>query len=93
MTAVFWGLLVAVAGYEAAALWTARRGDTISERLRSLRGWSWWMRLLVDDLVVWLVWHLVLDPDLGAGWVDLGIVAAVSVLSVASWVKKGRGDE
>ena len=85
MTVVFLILLAAVLIYEAAALWTRRRGDTISEHAWDLRiAWPVYGGLLLDVLTVWLVFHINLDQlfgRTGANWWDLLLVAVTAAVA------------
>ena len=74
---LFWAVLL----YEGAAILSKRRGDTISEHSWDARDY-YWGRMFVDPLVIWLLWHLVIDDTFfqqGVSWVDL-IVVGVAVL-------------
>ncbi len=94
MDAVFWLLFVAVIGYEAVALAAKRRGWTISGHAWDFRSWRPpWSGVLLDVLMVWLFWHLVVD-DLffvqAASWVDVVVVAGVAAVAypVERWRSK-----
>lgn len=76
MDAFFNLVLVLVLLYEGVAIWTKRRGDTISEKSWDARDFLWG-RILIDTLIVWLLWHITIDDTFfmpGPSWVDLLIV-------------------
>lgn len=85
MDVVFWVLLIVVLGYEGVALVNRRKTDTISEKFLGLRAlWPPFGQFFADALMVWLVWHLVVDPaffKFGASWVDLLVIAGAVVAS------------
>lgn len=91
MDAVFILLLMAVLGYEGAALVIKKRGDTISEKSWSARDRSLGWRITIDSLVAWLLWHITIDPVVqqrGAGWEDLIFVAAGATWATTTWRKQ-----
>lgn len=85
MDFIFWILLILVVVYEIVALVTKRRGDTISEKAWSLRERvPPWGRIIVDSLIIWLAWHLIVDPvffEAGAGWGDLVVIIVAALVS------------
>lgn len=84
MDLVFYLLLIAVLGYEATALATRRRGDTISEHSWDLRiRFPIWGGLALDVLLVWLLYHISIDQLLGIvgpSWIDLVLIAVTIVV-------------
>lgn len=76
MDAFFNLVLVLVLTYEGIAIWTKKRGDTISEHSWDLRDYLWG-RIVVDTLLIWLLWHITVDDTFfiqGPSWVDAIIV-------------------
>ena len=70
---LFWAVLL----YEVVALLTKKLGDTISEHSWDARDY-YWGRMFVDTLLIWLLWHIIIDDQFfqaGASWVDVFIVA------------------
>lgn len=79
MDVLFYVLLIAVLGYELAALVSRRRGDTISEHSWDLRlRYPIWGGLTLDVLLVWLLYHISIDQLLGTvgpSAIDLAVIA------------------
>jgi len=91
METIFIIVLIAVAGYEGVAIVNKRRQDTISEKSWSLRNRSLWGRMGVDTLVIWLLYHIVIDDTVGVAgtsYIDLAVVAGAIGWSVFSWRRK-----
>ena len=86
---IFAFILIAVLVWEFVAIVHDRRNDTISEKSWSLRDHALWGRMLIDTLVIWILWHIVIDPtffEQGISWVDLIVVGVGVVWSYWSWV-------
>jgi len=80
MDVVFNWLFLTVAAYEFSAIFAKKRDWTISGHSWDARDYLWG-RIVVDVLIFWLVWHIVIDDTFfvqGPSWVDL-IVVAVGV--------------
>lgn len=69
---LFWIVLA----YEMAAIGSKRLGDTISEHSWDARDY-YWGRMFVDTLLIWLMWHIIIDDTFfqqGVSLVDLVVV-------------------
>lgn len=78
--AILWFVWIVLGvGYEMYALGTRRKGSTLSEWTRNFLRPTLMGRLSFYPLVTWLVWHWLIDPQVGIDFVDF-LFAAIGVL-------------
>lgn len=87
MTAIWITLFALGLVAEGYALWSKKRGDTLSEKVWVLRAIRW-ARAILMPLWAWLTYHFFLEPrslgvEAGVWWDDWTLVGFFVIVAVA----------